>query len=96
MRKWRTAAYRPQIFGYRFRIHSTKLSGAAIVERRLWRTSDQSLNLPDSLISLRVTGGSSLLRNYSSTTVSFGFFASGRGSETTWARPTMAASLMLW
>src|SRR5262249_23295263 len=75
-------------FGYRARIHSTNCSGAAIVEWRPCRTSAQSVNSLDCLISERGVSGSSRLVNSRSTTADFEFFGSSRGSDLTVASPT--------
>ena len=77
-------------FAYRPRIHSTNLAGASMVERRDCRTSAQSSNLPDCLISASVVGGSSRSPYARSTTADFGFFGSSRPSESTLAIPTTA------
>lgn len=51
---------------------------AGIVESRPWRTSAQSLNFWDCLISVSVVGGSKRSANSRSTTADLGFFGSGR------------------
>src|ERR1041385_6656545 len=86
------AAHDRQILdlGARSRAHSTNFYGTAMVERRPCRTSAQSSNFFDCLISASVRGGSTRPANSSSTTADFGFFGSGRGSDTTFATPTTA------
>src|ERR1035438_1250072 len=51
-----------------------------MVDRRLWRTRDQSAKRPLSLISRKVAGGSSVVRNAKTTTVSLALAGSGRGA----------------
>jgi hypothetical protein len=63
--------------GYRAAIHCTNFSGAAMVESRPCRTSAQSSNLPDCLISASVVGGSRRAVNSNSTTADFGILRVG-------------------
>src|SRR6266700_5651146 len=76
--------------------HTTTFSGTLIVESRPCRTNAQSSNKWLSLISCKVIGWVNRRINSISTTQLLESSGSGRGSETTRARPTIAASLWLW
>jgi len=67
-----------------------------MVDKRPCRTSAQSSNFFDSLISLRVTGGSMRHKNSRSTTADLGLRGSATGWERTVAMPTTAETPPEW
>ena len=87
---WRFEEAADQIFafGYRFRIQTTNISDARMVESRPCRTNAQRANCPVSLISASVAGGSNSPANRKSTTADLGLLGSGRPAVTTSAIPT--------